>query len=129
MKYLIILLCSYSLAQTPGNRSLWAKIPDDAKHFYGAFTINEASYQIQSLAFPDMKEAQKVLIANGITILCVFGKEYYDERKPHPTHDHIDDIVPGVWSIPIYDIFNICRTDVKKRIEEEKRLSGYYNFR
>lgn len=88
---------------------------DKALHFYGSVAINESTYQIQSMAFPKMKEHKKVLISNGITLTCIFAKELYDVRKAKPTGFSWDDIFVGSWAIPLYDVFNICRYDWKTR--------------
>lgn len=94
---------------------------NDALHFYGSVAINETSYQIQGLVFPKMKETPKVLISNGITLLAIFGKEFYDTKKKNPTGFSWDDALTGCWSVPIYDIVNICRFDYKRRTKD-----GYY---
>lgn len=110
MKYLL-LLPLFTLSQLKVNSKL--TIPDDVLHFYGSFAINEGAYQIQSFAFPKMKETKKVLISNGITLLAIFGKEWYDTKKKRPTGFSWDDIAVGSWAVPIYDIFNIVRYDFK----------------
>lgn len=109
MKTIILILLSLGMTAQE------MRIPDDVKHFYGSVMVNEASYQIQSWAFPKMKETPKVLISNGITLLAIFGKEWYDTKKKRPTGFSCDDIFVGSWAIPIYDIFNICRNDWKHR--------------
>lgn len=108
MKYLLLILPFLTFAQE-------RKIPDDVLHFYGSVAINETSYQINTWAFPKMKEHKKVLISNGITLTCIFAKELYDTKKKRPTGFSWDDIFVGSWAIPVYDIFNICRYDWKTR--------------
>ena len=84
-------------------------------HFYTAFSINEVSYQVQSFACPKWTPTKKVLIANGITLTAIFGKEIYDKHKKNPTGFSWNDALIGCWSIPVYDIFRICINDVKKQ--------------
>jgi len=84
---------------------------NDAVHFYTAFGINEASYQIQSYAFPKWKPARKILVSNLVTLAAIFGKEFYDSHKANPTGVSKPDILNGIWSIPVYDIWNVCRRD------------------
>lgn len=111
MKTIILILLAFGMR----GQNTWDKIKerDDVLHFYGSFAINEGAYQIQSFAFPKMKETKKVLISNGITLLAIFGKEWYDTKKKRPTGFSWDDIAVGSWAVPIYDIFNIVRYDFK----------------
>lgn len=112
------------------SQSTWDKIKqrDDVFHFYGSVIIDESAYQIQSYAFPEMKEVPKVLIANGVTLLCIFGKERFDMVKKHPTGFSWDDVFVGSWAIPVYDIFNTCRYDLRHREEALKIQDGYFEF-
>jgi len=119
MKYLLIILFPFFF------KAQLDKIPSEVKHFYGAIIINEGTYQIQSFAYPKWTPTKKVLIANGITLTAIFGKEIYDKHKKNPTGFSWDDIFIGCWSIPVYDIVRICINDVKKRREysfENKNL-------
>jgi len=108
MKCLLLILPFFTFAQRSDNVNA-------ALHFYGSAAINESTYQIQSYAFPKWKESRKILISNGITLACIFTKEVYDTKKKKPTGFSWDDIFVGCWSIPVYDIVNLCRYDWKKR--------------
>lgn len=109
---LIIILLTFGMK----GQTIQEKFKDDkVLHFYGSVLINESTYQIQSFAFPKSKEVNKVLISNGVTLACIFAKEFYDTKKAKPTGFSWDDIFVGSWAIPVYDIFNICRNDWKKR--------------
>jgi len=128
MKYILLfILISFTCAsQTDWQK--WSTKNNEAVHFYTAFGINEATYQIQSYAFPKWKPGRKMLVSNLVVLAAVFGKEVYDTRKAHPTGFSKDDIGMGVWSVPVWDIWNICRNnyrgyDVGHRIQE-----GYYDF-
>ena len=124
--FLLLILYSYTFF----GQSTWDKIKqrDDVLHFYGSFAINETSYQIQTWAFPKLSEPKKVLISNGVTLVCIFSKEFYDKHKSSPTGFSWDDIFVGSWAIPVYDIFNTCRFDFKHRDAEYKIQEGYYEF-
>ena len=126
MKVIIFILLTLNLtAQTT-----WSKIKqrDDVLHFYGSVVVNESAYQVQTWAFPEMKEVPKVLVSNGITVSCIFLKEFYDTKKRKPTGFNWDDVFVGSWAIPVYDIFNTCRYDWKHRDAEIKIQDGYFEF-
>ena len=97
-------------------------------HFYSAFAINDLSYHVQSWSCPKWSPTKKILVSNGITLVAIFGKEFYDTKKKKPTGFSWDDALIGCWSIPVYDIVRICINDHKKRNEysfESKRLLVY----
>jgi hypothetical protein len=84
---------------------------NDVVHFYAAFSVNLTSYHSLSYACPKWKPAKKILVANLITLAAIFGKEFYDTKKPNKTGFSWDDAGIGCWSIPIYDAINICKRD------------------
>ena len=124
MKYLL-LIPFFTFSQTL--KDFTTKYNSEV-HFYTAFSINEVSYQVQTIACPKWTPTKKILIGNGITLVAVFGKEIYDKHKAKPTGFSWNDAFIGCWSIPIYDIFRICLNDFKKRREysfENKNLLVY----
>jgi len=107
MKTILLILFPFLLS----SQTDWMTKNNDAVHFYTAFGINEAAYQIQSYAFPKWKPARKVLVSNLVTLAAIFGKEFCDSHKANPTGVSKPDILNGIWSIPVYDIWNVCRRD------------------
>lgn len=117
MKTLLLILLSFSLSGQNMSKSQkdWERFStnhNDVVHFYAALTVDAAAYHIQSYAFPKWKPAKKILVSNLITLGAIFGKELWDKYKANPTGFNFEgDAVPGIWSIGIYDIFNVCKRD------------------
>jgi hypothetical protein len=128
---LIFLIPFFTFAQYKAPKPTareWLGKHDDVAHFYGSVSINEFSYQVSSWTFPKWSETKKVLISNAVTASCIFIKERYDMLKRNPTGWNWMDVFIGFWAIAIYDIFNICRFDFKRRDDysfENKYLLVY----
>jgi uncharacterized membrane protein len=123
---ILILLLTFGMR----GQNTWDKVKqrDDVLHFYGAVTINDVSYHVQSFAAPKWSANKKILVSNGVTISCMVAKEFYDMRKPRPTGFSWMDIFMGSWGTIIYDIVRVCINDFKKKDEysfESKRLIVY----
>lgn len=124
MKYLLLILLTFALrGQT--FKEFSAK-NNDAVHFYAAFLVDVTAYQVQSYACPKWKPAKKVLISNLVTLSVIISKEVYDMHKPNKTGFSWVDVLNGVWSIPVYDIINVCKRDYLGRDSFEYRKDLLY---
>jgi hypothetical protein len=117
MKYLL-LIPLFTFAQQgkpPRPMEAFTTKYNSEVHFYGSCLINDATYSIQGLIWPNRKPAKKLLISNAVTLSLITLKETYDVYKPKPTGFGKIDFFIGFWAMLIYTIVRICINDFRNK--------------
>lgn len=123
---LILLIPFFTFSQLKNDWQKFSTKNNAAVHFYAAFLVDVTAYQVQSYACPKWKPAKKILVSNLVTLSVITLKEVYDMHKPNKTGFSWDDVLNGVWSVPVYDIINVCKRDYLGRDSFEYRKELLY---
>lgn len=114
MRYLILLIPFISFGQNKPPEPFTSKYNGEV-HFYGSCLINDVSYSLQGLIWPNRTPTKKMLISNAMTLACISSKEFYDTQKKRPTGWSWDDFFIGLWAMAVYTIVRICLNDFRNR--------------
>jgi hypothetical protein len=115
MKTLLIILLALGMrGQNKPPEPFIAKYNAEV-HFYGSCLVNDVTYSIQGLIWPNRTPTKKLLISNAMTLGVITGKELYDTRKRNPTGFSKWDFFIGSWAMIVYTVVRICINDLRKK--------------